>query len=221
MAKMNMNMTGRCDTVEQLPKKGRKQMEYRFRRAQNADVDQMIEIIRDRIKWMDKQGLHQWNKTDYMQQYPREYFLEGIEKGLFYIALDEQDRVAGLMALLTEDPRWAEDEPKDCYYVHHLAARSDAKGAGRALLEFCRQLSVQEGKLTEESRQELAQTMDRSVERMAAAFELLECGIWQPVIESVVYAGLYQVGNAVLNGTFHQRPRREKYPERKAGHGDA
>ena len=29
---------------------------------------------------------------------------------------------------------------------HHLAARSDAKGAGRALLEFCRQLSVQEGK---------------------------------------------------------------------------
>ena len=221
MAKMNMNMTGRCDTVEQLPKKGRKQMEYRFRRAQNADVDQMIEIIRDRIKWMDKQGLHQWNKTDYMQQYPREYFLEGIEKGLFYVALDEQDRVAGLMALLTEDPRWAEDEPKDCYYVHHLAARSDAKGAGRALLEFCRQLSVQEGKLTEESRQELAQTMDRSVERMAAAFELLECGVWQPVIESVVYAGLYQVGNAVLNGTFHQRPRREKYPERKAGHGDA
>ena len=56
---------------------------------------------------------------------------------------------------------------------------------------------------------------------MAAAFELLECGVWQPVIESVVYAGLYQVGNAVLNGTFHQRPRREKYPERKAGHGDA
>lgn len=129
MAKMNMNMTGRCDTVEQLPKKGRKQMEYRFRRAQNADVDQMMEIIRDRIKWMDKQGLHQWNKTDYMQQYPREYFLEGIEKGLFYVALDEQDQVAGLMALLTEDPRWAEDEPKDCYYVHHLAARSDAKGA--------------------------------------------------------------------------------------------
>jgi len=79
----------------------------------------------------------------------------------------------------------------------------------------------EQGKLTEESRQELAQTMDRSVERMAAAFELLECGVWQPVIESVVYAGLYQVGNAVLNGTFHQRPRREKYPERKAGHGDA
>lgn len=85
MAKMNMNMTGRCDTVEQLPKKGRKQMEYRFRRAQNADVDQMMEIIRDRIKWMDKQGLHQWNKTDYMQQYPREYFLEGLKRVCFML----------------------------------------------------------------------------------------------------------------------------------------
>ena len=43
---------------------------------------------------------------------PAGIFLERIEKGLFYVALDEQDQVAGLMALLTEDPRWAEDEPK-------------------------------------------------------------------------------------------------------------
>lgn len=142
-----MNMTGRCDAAaQQLPQKGRKQMEYRFRRAQSADVDQMIEIITDRIEWMDRQGLHQWNKTHYMQRYPREYFLAGIEKGLLYVALDEQNRVAGLMALLTEDPRWAEDKPKNCYYVHHLAAKPDAKGAGKALLEFCRQLSVQEGR---------------------------------------------------------------------------
>ena len=50
------------------------------------------------------------------------------------------------MALLTEDPRWEGSEPKNCYYVHHLAARTGAKGAGRALLCFCEELSRQEGR---------------------------------------------------------------------------
>ena len=56
-------------------------MEYTFRRATAQDVDGIMEIIRDRIEWMDQEGLHQWNKTNYMQRYPREYFLEGINRG--------------------------------------------------------------------------------------------------------------------------------------------
>ena len=70
--------------------------------------------------------------------------------------------------------------------------------------------SVENEKLTEEGRQDLAGTMDRSVEMMAAAFELADFGVWTEIIRSVVYEGLYMVGNAVLNGTFHQRPAREK-----------
>ena len=78
--------------------------------------------------------------------------------------------------------------------------------------------SLNEGKLTEESRQELAATMDRSVEMMAAAFELLDFGDWTGIIRSVVYEGLYAVGGAVLNGTFHKRPKREERNlTRKAG----
>ncbi len=78
--------------------------------------------------------------------------------------------------------------------------------------------SLNEGKLTEESRQELAATMDRSVEMMAAAFELLDFGVWSGIIRSVVYEGLYAVGGAVLNGTFHKQPKREERKlTRKAG----
>ena len=74
------------------------------------------------------------------------------------------------------------------------------------------------GELTQEGRRELASTMDRSVEAMAAAFELGEFGPWTGIIQSVVYEGLYVVGNAVLNGTFHKRQKREaKNPTRKAG----
>ena len=78
--------------------------------------------------------------------------------------------------------------------------------------------SLQEGKLTQESQQELAATMDRSVEQMAAAFELVDFGDWAGIIRSVVYEGLYAVGTAVLNGTFRKQPKREKQnPTRKAG----
>ena len=78
--------------------------------------------------------------------------------------------------------------------------------------------SLEEGKLTQESRLELAATMDRSVEMMAAAFELADFGRWTEIIQSVVYEGLYAVGNAVLNGTFRRQPKRERRnPTRKAG----
>lgn len=78
--------------------------------------------------------------------------------------------------------------------------------------------SLEEGKLTQESRQELAATMDRSVEQMAAAFELLDFGQRSGIIRSVVYEGLYAVGGAVLNGTFRKRPKREERNlTRKAG----
>ena len=86
-------------------------MEYTFRRATAQDVDGIMEIIRDRIEWMDREGLYQWNKTNYMQRYPREYFLEGINRGEFYLAISPEQEGSGAIAMLTVDPRWENDEP--------------------------------------------------------------------------------------------------------------
>lgn len=69
---------------------------------------------------------------------------------------------------------------------------------------------VENGKLTAEGRAELAGTMDRSVEIMAAAFELADFGVWTEIIRSVVYEGLYFVGTSVLDGTFRKRPKKRE-----------
>lgn len=53
-----------------------------------------------------------------------------------------------------------------------------------------------------ESRREFAATLDHSIHRMATAFELWDFGVWTPVLESTLYTGLFQVGKAVLDGTF-------------------
>ena len=79
---------------------------------------------------------------------------------------------------------------------------------------------VQDGALSEEDRQQLAGTLDGSVRAMAAAFELADFGVYAPVLRAAVYEGLYIVGAAVLNGTFHRR-RRERQAIRKADTNDA
>lgn len=74
------------------------------------------------------------------------------------------------------------------------------------------QYSAEDGVLQPEDRERVASTLDASIRTMAAAFELADFGCWSGIIESVVYEGLYAVGNAVLNGTFHKN---NKYRERQ------
>lgn len=61
--------------------------------------------------------------------------------------------------------------------------------------------------LREEDKLALVQTLDASIECMSAAYALLDCGIWTPILDSIFYESLYGIGNAVLDGSFHRRTR--------------
>lgn len=61
---------------------------------------------------------------------------------------------------------------------------------------------ITSGGLTQEAKDALAQTLDQSIAQMAAAYELGDFGVWTGILNAVFYAGLYSVGNSVLNGTF-------------------
>lgn len=57
--------------------------------------------------------------------------------------------------------------------------------------------------LDPDSREVFAQTLDHSIRLMATAYELGEFGCWSPILEHTIYTSLFQVGKAVLDGTFH------------------
>lgn len=59
------------------------------------------------------------------------------------------------------------------------------------------------GELTAEAREGLTVSLDHSIRLMGAALELWDFGAWSAVVRSVVYEGLFLVGGAVLEGTFH------------------
>ena len=63
------------------------------------------------------------------------------------------------------------------------------------------------GMLPPEAKNALAETLDMSISQMASAYELWDFGVWKPILNSVFYAGLYAVGNSVLEGTFHRAKR--------------
>ncbi|MDE7244275.1 MAG: hypothetical protein K2O18_09910 [Oscillospiraceae bacterium] len=66
-----------------------------------------------------------------------------------------------------------------------------------------RRFSLENGTLPEDAKETLALSLDHSIRLMSAAFELWDFGVWTPVIQSVVYEGLFLVGRSVLDGTFH------------------
>ena len=114
-----------------------------FRVAEREDVKVLLEIIQERIDWMDEQGIRQWNCTHYFDCYPRDYFEAGVDQGSFYL-LEEQGRTVGVMALYTEDGRW--DDDPGYFYLHHLATRQNCPGAGERMLRFAERLGKKQGK---------------------------------------------------------------------------
>ena len=73
-----------------------------------------------------------------------------------------------------------------------------------------------DGIWTAESRQEFAQSLDHSVRMIATAYELYDFGCWSTILETTIYSGLFQVGRAVLDGTFHRKARGLERNSRKA-----
>lgn len=69
--------------------------------------------------------------------------------------------------------------------------------------------ALENGVWTPEARREFVATLDHSIHMMTTAFELWDFGEWTPILETTLYYGLFRVGKAVLDGTFHQRRRGE------------
>ena len=75
---------------------------------------------------------------------------------------------------------------------------------------------LEDGRWTPESRSEFAQSVDHSIRMIATAYELWDFGCWKPILEATIYSGLFQVGKAVLDGTFRRKVRGLERTNKKA-----
>ena len=121
-------------------------MNETFEQLQLADLDECIQIIKNRIEWMNQVGLQQWNVTKYLEVYPRSYFKSLIQTGKFYSLKSSEGRLFGSAALLTEDERWEKFGTEPAYYIHHLTTSLSARGAGERMLAFIENKANKEGR---------------------------------------------------------------------------
>lgn len=112
-------------------------------------------------------------------------------------AVDEPVRRRVLEQLLYHLGRWV--------YLVDAADDLQQDAAAGSYNPVALRYGLPEGRWTEESRQSFAATLDHSIHMMATAFELWDFGVWTPVLEKTFYSGLFQVGRAVLDGTFRAK----------------
>lgn len=77
-----------------------------FGKAYERHVDAFLELIDERIEWMNAVGIDQWNNNHYHERYPKEYFLDVARSGKMYMLSNKDDgkMVAGAV-LFEEDKR--------------------------------------------------------------------------------------------------------------------
>ncbi|MBQ2929742.1 MAG: GNAT family N-acetyltransferase [Clostridia bacterium] len=120
---------------------------YTFRPAEKHEVPAVFDLIMSRVRWMDEVGIRQWNVTDYAGCYPPAHYEAARQRGDLFVLTDEYG-IAACAVLRQDDERWpaAMQSAEPAFYLHHLAARLGAKGAGRSFLRMAEDYAVRQGK---------------------------------------------------------------------------
>ncbi len=118
---------------------------YTFEKATPEHIAPILALVKQRIGWMDQQGIHQWNKTDYLNCYPPAYYEQAVQHGCLHVLKRTCDGcVVGAVVLSDTDKRWPDDG--QAFYVHNLVTDCGEKGAGEYILNCCQQVAIRNGK---------------------------------------------------------------------------
>ena len=120
---------------------------YVFRPAEEHEVPAVFELIMARVHWMDEVGIRQWNVTDYAGCYPPSHYEAARQRGDLFVLTDDSG-IAACAVLRRDDERWPEamQAAEPAFYLHHLATRVGAKGAGLIFLQMAEEYALRQGK---------------------------------------------------------------------------
>ena len=116
-----------------------------LRRAAPDEVPSVFELYRQRIHWMNRQGIRQWNVTEYLSVYPLSYYASCCTAGTLYVWQEAAVPITGSVVLLTQDSRWDDGETAATCYIHNLVTAPGCPGTGRRMPAAAERLAVSRG----------------------------------------------------------------------------
>lgn len=118
---------------------------YVFRKIEEYELPKMFDLIMERIKWMDKKGIRQWNATGYEDVYPLSYYEDRRKNGEVFVLQRLADaQIVSAAVLLEADGRWPDTAP--ALYLHNFVAKVGEAGAGAVFLKEAERYARQRGK---------------------------------------------------------------------------
>ena len=110
--------------------------------ATEADLDELMQIYKDRINWFRWKKVPQWGH--YLQHHPREDFLERIRAGEYYVLKKDAECIGGF-ALLEDSDQW-QDEETNAYYLRRAVSKVGYKNLGRIVAAEAKKIADAAGK---------------------------------------------------------------------------
>lgn len=120
---------------------------YIFRKGSPDEAAVLYNLVVDRMKWMDRKGIRQWNVTEYLVRFPMEYYVEKQRIGQLYVLEDEESgKVVCAAVLKEEDDRWPDDGQPSLYLHNFASAVGWHESVGDIFLNYCLRLTQEMGK---------------------------------------------------------------------------
>lgn len=121
------------------------QKRYIFREIKKEEIPQFFSLIRQRIAWMEQQGIRQWNDTGYEEEYPQAYYEAHRQKGQLFVLEDpDTGEIVSGGVLKEEDDRWPDEA--SAVYLHNFASSITERGAGSIFLQYAEAYAASKGK---------------------------------------------------------------------------
>lgn len=167
-------------------------MKYVLKKAKQTEVEEIFSLYLKRIQWMNEKKIDQWNNNGYLDDYPVTYYYEQQKAGRLYVMkikedAGKEDRIAGAVVLLSEDPRWEDGYEVSAYYLHNFVTDQAIKGVGREIIKAV---------------EVLAEKDDKEKVR-------LDCSIDNPFLNQYYESMGYQMAGTCKDGVYEGN-RREK-----------
>ncbi len=117
-------------------------MNYKIELANLKDIDSILMLYSDRMKWFKDNNIKQWSR--YLKNHPKEEFEEAIKNGTFYI-IKQNDELVACFEISTNSKYW-NDNITPAYYIYKIVTKIGHKNLGKIIFDKCMELAKLNGK---------------------------------------------------------------------------
>lgn len=127
---MNYEISNECNNLL-------KMLNINFKKARLDELDKILEIYLERMKWFKEKGIKQWGK--YLEHHPKSEFEDGIKNGYYFILEKDNEIISGFE--LSTDSKYWNDENTKAYYIYKLVTKVGNKEIGKLVFDICKDLA--------------------------------------------------------------------------------